>query len=181
MGQRSMSSGQIYRQGDTPRFALPLLLYTLLIMLVFFNYACICVWIFRKLLRTVPLKSTWEGGCHFFIFLLVVGVKPYFLCWVGDVFYWWGGGGSEISCVSPSQVYLNGTALTITYYLLTESRWLHLKYCYSTWSLPTPYLSTDSVSTDKSFTVLFCCAGSDCTIQSLNVPTSISPFFLSLK
>ena len=53
-----------------------------------------------------------EGGMSFFfIFLLVVGVKPIFcLCWV-VFFSIGGGGGTEISGVPPSQVYLNGTAL----------------------------------------------------------------------
>ena len=54
-----------------------------------------------------------RGECHFFLFLLVVGVKPCFFMLDGFFFLLDGGGGkvSEISGVPPSQVYLNGTAL----------------------------------------------------------------------
>ena len=68
----------------------------------------------RLVFRAVPFKSTWEGGgdTFFFIFLLVVGVKPYFfLCWVG--FFLLVGAGVEISGVPHSQIYLNGTALSL--------------------------------------------------------------------
>ena len=54
-------------------------------------------------LRAVPFKSTWEGGTpFFFIFLLVVGVKPYFF-YVGWTVFSIGErrGGSEISGVPP--------------------------------------------------------------------------------
>jgi hypothetical protein len=45
-------------------------------------------------IRAIPFKSTWEGECHFFIFLLVVGVKPYLFMLGGGSLeneFCWGG------------------------------------------------------------------------------------------
>ena len=54
----------------------------------YFSFSCTIL----HLLRAVPFKSTWEGvNTIFFIFLLVVGVKPYFFMLGGFFFYWWGG------------------------------------------------------------------------------------------
>ena len=46
----------------------------------------------NNIISAVPFKSTWEGECHFFIFLLVMGVKSYFLM-LGGVFFPIGRGG----------------------------------------------------------------------------------------
>ena len=68
-----------------------------------------------SLLLAVPFKSTWEEGMpFFFIFLLVVGVK-HIVFMFGGFFFFLLVGGSEISGVPPSQVYLNGTALSKLY------------------------------------------------------------------
>jgi hypothetical protein len=62
--------------------------------------------------RAVPFKSTWEGGnTIFFDFSVGCGGETIFFFMLGGFFST--GGGVEISGVPHSQIYLNGTALSL--------------------------------------------------------------------